>query len=190
MSLRDIYQLKVTLTQIEPLIWRRFCVRGRTTLDRLHLILQDVMGWNNTHLYAFRIREKRYEAPDPEARGIDAKRVTLGQLNLQRGDEFEYEYDFGDGWEHEMLVELVTPAAPGVRYPVCLDGQRACPPEDCGGVPGYANILEALDHPSDPEFRDVLDWLPTGYRADTFDIRATNRILELGYPEGRRLTSA
>jgi hypothetical protein len=181
---RNVYQLKVTLAEIQPPIWRRLAVRGGTSLAKLHLILQDVMGWSNSHLYALRIGKKSYEDPDPEARGANARRVSLDQLKLRQGDEFEYDYDFGDDWRHILLVEAVVPPMPGAQYPVCLDGQRACPPEDCGGVSGYANILEALEHPADPEFREVLEWLDPGYDPETFDLRATNRILQLAHAKG------
>ena len=184
MPARDIYQLKVRLLEIEPPIWRRLQVRGRTTLSKLHGILQDLAGWTNSHLYAFDVAGKRYEEPDPEAEGANARRAQLARLGLEVGDRFEYLYDFGDDWLHEVLLEEIRPADSDTVYPLCLDGARAWPPEDCGGVPGYADSLEALQNPADPEFREMLEWLPPGYHPEIFDLRATNRILDLAHGRG------
>jgi len=130
---RHIYQLKVILLEVEPAIWRRVQVRGTVTLAKLHAILQDVMGWTNSHLYAFHIAGKTYQEPDPEAEGLDARKALLGRLSLKTGDVFEYHYDFGDDWRHGIFVEKVLPPSPDGVYPACLDGARACPMEDWRG---------------------------------------------------------
>lgn len=179
MSPRDIYQLKVRLLEIEPPVWRRLQVRGSTTLSKLHAILQDLAGWTNSHLYSFDVAGKRYEEPDPEAEGANARKAQLAGLGLKVGDRFEYVYDFGDNWCHGVLVEEILPPDSDSTYPICVDGARAWPPEDCGGPPGYDDILEALQHPSAPQFRELLEWLPRGYDPEIFDLRATNRILHL-----------
>ena len=181
---QQIYQLKVRLFEIEPPIWRRIQVRGTVTLSKLHAILQDVMGWTNTHLYSFHIAGKDYEDPDPEAHRANARKTHLGRLGLKTGDTFEYHYDFGDDWRHEVLVEELLESVSARDYPVCLDGARACPPEDCGGVPGYATILEAIENPTDPEFRETLEWLDSAYNPELFDVRAINRILGLAHAKG------
>jgi len=183
---REIYQLRVMLLEIEPPVWRRFQLRGTSTLATLHAILQDVMGWTNSHLYFFEIGEEDYEEPGPEAEGANARKTQLGQLGLRPGDRFDYLYDRGDNWRHEVLVEAVLSPVRDRDYPVCLDGARACPPEDCGGVPGYVSILEALENPTGPEFRETLEWLDGFYNPEVFDVRATNRILGLAHPDRRR----
>jgi hypothetical protein len=183
-SPREIYQLKVRLLEIEPPIWRRLQVRGSTTLSKLHAILQDLAGWTNSHLYSFDVAGKSYEEPDPEAEGANARKTQLARLGLQVGNRFEYLYDFGDYWAHEVLLEEILPPDPDTVYPLCLDGARAWPPEDSGGPPGYDAILEALQNPSDASSGETLEWLPRGYDPEIFDLRATNRILELAHGRG------
>jgi hypothetical protein len=179
MAASVIYRLKIRLLEIEPPIWRQFEVTGSVTLSALHLILQNVMGWEHAHLYLFHVNGKAYEPPELEGRGHDARRVRLEQLDLSPGDTFDYIYDMGDDWQHELLVEGVAKAEPRRTYPSCLAGARACPPEDCGGIPGYANLLDGLAHPRDPEAREILEWVGPGYDPDAFDLRATNRALRL-----------
>ncbi len=141
-----VYQIKVTLKGSKPPIWRRMQVTRTTTLAQLHQILQCVMGWEGYHLYRFDISGMEYGDPSmvEEMEGEDARRVTLETLVRGEKDKFLYEYDFGDSWDHELLVEKVLPYEAGKRYPVCLTGKRACPPEDCGGIWGYASFLEAI----------------------------------------------
>jgi hypothetical protein len=130
----SICQFKATLKGIRPPIWRRFQVPNDITLYKLHLVLPDVMGWFNSHLYQFVIHGTCYGDPDLDFEpGANARRVRLWQVLPQPKTRFLYEYDFGDGWQHEVVLEKVLPPVEGVRYPVCLEGARACPPEDCGG---------------------------------------------------------
>ena len=137
-----IYQLMMTLLDIDPPVWRQFQVRENVTLSGLHDYLQGVMlGWADYHLHEFEIGGHRYGIPDPEYDDVPEMRLNnenrfkLGQLT-KPGDVFLYRYDFGDDWVHEIVVEEKLSPEPGVKYPICLAGQRRCPPEDCGGPGG------------------------------------------------------
>ena len=128
----DIYQIKVTLVGSKPPIWRRIQVPASIKLSELHGILQMVMGWTDSHMHAF-VSARSYGEADPELEMADEGRVTLNKVVQREKAKFRYEYDFGDGWEHQLLVEKVLPADPGVHSSRCVTGKRRCPPEDCGG---------------------------------------------------------
>ena len=185
MALPTEYQLKVRLLEVTPAVWRRLLVRASVSLAKLHEILQDIMGWENKHLYTFLVGDRAFEAPHPDASGGNARRTRLTSLRLAPGDRFHYLYDFGDDWNHELTVEDAVGGLRAVDYAQCLDGANACPPEDCGGAHGYSQVLEALERPDDPAFRELLEWLPPGFRPDVFDLRATNRILSVAHRHNR-----
>lgn len=168
-----IYQIKVTLMDSIPPIWRRLQVRSGVTLRKMHNILQAAMGWQNSHLHMFRGPGGDYGRPDPEAEldWHDDRTFTLARILIREQDPIVYTYDMGDGWEHELLLEKVLDPEPGVRYPRCLDGARACPPEDCGGMSGYENVLAALKDPNHPEHEDMKVWLE-GWVPSPFDPEA------------------
>ena len=175
----DIYQIKVTLEESKPPIWRRFQVSGDTRLSELHEILQVVMGWANYHLYQFVIGGTYFGQPDPDF-GFEMKsdrKVKLSQVIPGEKAKFAYEYDFGDSWGHQLLVEKILPPEPGVPYPVCLKGKRACPPEDCGGIWGYAEFLEAIQDPNHPEHDDMLEWVGGSFDPEAFNLDEVNRAL-------------
>jgi len=179
MAKNDIYQIKVTLRYSKPPIWRRIQVRGDTRLDQLHMILQAVMGWWNAHLHQFVVGNIYYGEPHPDY-GFemrDESRVKLAQVVPHEKAKFVYEYDFGDSWEHELLVEKILPAEKGVRYPRCIKGKRACPPEDVGGVWGYDDFLEAIKDPKHPEHEDMLEWIGDEFDPEEFDLAALNEAL-------------
>ncbi|MDX1615265.1 MAG: plasmid pRiA4b ORF-3 family protein [Candidatus Promineifilaceae bacterium] len=142
----QIYQFRVTLKGIEPSIWRRFQFRGSDSFLALHLALQAFMGWENMHLYQFNVGQ--IELTDAETAAEfgahDAEATSLQALVKGPEVSFRYLYDFGDSWEHDLFVEKLHPAEPGIVYPRCLAGQRACPPEDCGGAWGYTYFLKDL----------------------------------------------
>jgi hypothetical protein len=176
---RQVYQIKVALLETEPSIWRRFLVPSSVTLHRLHLILQDVMGWSNYHLYRFKIGSEEYGEPHPdnefnELNFKNSRRTKLGQVVTKKGKVFQYEYDFGDSWEHMLLVEDILEYQPDMRYPVCLTGERACPPEDCGGPHGYADLLETIADPGHEDYQDMMTWLGGNFDPDAFDIEIVN----------------
>jgi hypothetical protein len=184
-----VYQIKVTLKGSKPPIWRRIQVTSATTLAQLHHIVQCVMGWEGYHLYRFDVRGMEYGDPRmlEEMEGEDARRVTLETLVQGAKDKFLYEYDFGDSWDHELRIEKVLPYEAGKRYPVCLTGKRACPPEDCGGIWGYASFLEAIQDPQHPEHEEMVDWVGGEFDPEAFDLDEVNSELQtLTSPKGRR----
>jgi len=151
----EVYQLKITLREARPPIWRRVLVTDATTLDQLHWIVQAAMGSTNSHLHQFIIDDEYYSQKDFELDDWghevqNENRVRLAALALAPKRKFTYEYDFGDGWEHEIMVEKVLAPEAGVHYPQCVAGKRACPPEDCGGVGGYERFLEVIKDEDDP----------------------------------------
>ena len=186
---RVVYQIKVTLKGSKPPIWRRMQITSETTLVQLHRILQRVMGWAGSHLYQFVIGGIAYGDPSMlgELDAEDARTVTLAALVRGERSKLLYEYDFGDSWEHELLVEKILPLDEGKRYPVCLTGKRACPPEDCGGVWGYASFLEVLHDPEHPEHEEMLEWIGGAFDPEVFDLDEVNVELQrLTHSEVRR----
>jgi hypothetical protein len=175
-----IYQLKVTLKDSKPPIWRRLQVSADTKLSRLHWILQDVMGWTNSHMHQFKVGQTYYGEPmqEEDFDVEDEGKITLGQAAPGAKKKFVYEYDFGDFWEHDIVVEKVVGPERGVRYPFCVDGKRACPPEDCGGVWGYEEFLEAIRDPNHPEHEDMLEWVGGEFDAEEFDLDTVNQVLK------------
>jgi len=176
---RESYQFKVELRDISPPIWRQFQVWGDATLAQLHRILQMVMGWENYHLYEFRIGGRIYGDPDldDEREIIDAKKTRIRNVLPGVGAEFEYEYDFGDDWQHDLLLEAVMQSDPDTMCPRCLAGERSCPPEDVGGSGGYADYLEALADPDHEEHENMMEWRGP-FDPEAFSIEKVNRELE------------
>ena len=181
--LRSIYQLKVTLKDSKPPIWRRILVPSKIDLGGFHGILQIVMGWTDSHLHQFVSGRTLYGTPfDEFGSGLDMEcedetEYSLSQLMKKEKDSIIYEYDFGDGWEHKIILEKILPYDSSVRVPTCVKGKRACPPEDCGGIWGYGNLLEAIKDPSHPEHREMLEWLGGEFDPEVFDIEQTNNAL-------------
>lgn len=173
-----IYQIKVTLRDTHPPIWRRILVPGNTTLLKLHDILQIVMGWEDYHLHMFTIDRLLYGDPAADVYGdlgtANEANYKLSQVIHREGKRFNYEYDFGDSWNHTLLVEKISTPQEGVRYPFCLKGRRACPPEDVGGVWGYKNFLEVLRDPSHDEHEDYLTWVGGDFDPQAFDLEEVN----------------
>jgi hypothetical protein len=165
---RNIHRIKVTLHGSKPPIWRRFEVPSNITLRRLHDVIQLGFGWQDYHLFVFETPAGRYGVPDPDLDVRSAAYKKLSAVADWPGDQIRYEYDFGDCWEHDIVVEAVAPADPGVGYPRCTAGRRACPPEDCGGLWGYYELLTTLANPRSPEHRTMLSWLSIE-SADEFD---------------------
>lgn len=177
----SIYQLKITLAEIRPPVWRRIQVPGNTKLPDLHLMIQAAMGWYNCHLHKFTIGGVEYSDPDPDWDDLDYEdetRARLDQAVSRAGISFSYLYDFGDGWEHDILVEEILEPSKGVEYPICLAGERACPPEDVGGVWGYHDFLEAIADPKHEEHESYLEWGGGEFDLAAFDVEETNAVLE------------
>lgn len=174
-----VYRLKITLLGSEPPIWRMVEVPASVSLDRLHTIIQIAMGWQDCHLHQFIIEEKNYGVPGPDdwEPVLNERRYRLSQVAPSARSQFVYEYDFGDSWEHQIVVEKILPAEPGVKYPVCVKGQRACPPEDVGGVWGYEEFLEIMKDPEHEEHDEYFQWYGGEFDPEAFDIEAVNRVL-------------
>ncbi len=174
----DVFEIKVTLQDIRPFIWRRIQVPADIRLGKFHRVLQVSMGWTNSHLHAFRIGDVTYGVP-----GLDSPDLARSEraIRLDKvagpGDTLFYEYDFGDGWVHEIKIEKALLADPTVHYPRCLAGERACPPEDCGGPPGYEDLLAALRDPSHPEHEEIREWAGPSFDPEAFDLAAVNPLL-------------
>lgn len=177
------YQLKITLRQSKPPIWRRVVVRGNLTLDRLHDVIQIAMGWTGGHMHQFIAGSgsvRAYYGPtDPEFGGmgaemLDEQRHTVASLAPAAKRRFTYEYDFGDGWQHEVLVEKLLPPDPEFKHPVCLAGANACPPEDCGGIGGYYHLLEIMADPKHPEHKVMKEWVGGKLEPEAFNLDLVN----------------
>lgn len=177
----NVFQLKITLRYIKPAIWRRVLVKDTSTLGQLHGLIQSVMGWGGGHLHEFRMPPRGFGPPLRRFghEGEDENKTRLRDILLRPRQVLLYEYDFGDGWLHEILLEKILPAEPGAHYPVCLAGARACPPDDCGGVPGYGQILEALAEPSEKRHAELLEWCGE-FDPEEFDLESINRMLGAG----------
>ena len=181
-EIKKIYQLKVTLRDSKPPIWRRIQVPADITLHRLHLILQVVMGWGNYHLYGFRIKGRDFGEPDTEddifnLNLVNSHRTKLNKVLTKEKTQFIYDYDFGDSWEHRIVLEKILPVDPDKPYPVCIKGKRACPPEDCGGIWGYYDLLEIMKNPNHKEYAEMMDWVGGEFDTEEFDIEEINRLL-------------
>ncbi len=175
-----IYQLKIQLEDIDPPIWRRLLVSGDLSLGKLHEVIQEAMGWTNTHLHQFVIAGESYSDPEAEIDDTrDETRSRLSQVAPQAGKAFEYLYDPGDGWEHNIVIEKT--AASDKRYPghpVCLAGARACPPEDCGGPFGYQDFLAAITNPKHKRHNEMCAWIGINFDPEYFDPAEINDALK------------
>lgn len=171
------YVIKITLVGTKPPIWRRFCVPGEISLDRLHDIIQIVMGWQETHLHCFEIERCRYaeELEDAGDGGQLEAPSRLCDLVTSEKTKFSYEYDFGDGWRHTLLVERIEkiPTRHCLRI-TCLDGKRSCPPENVGGVHGYAEFLATISNPRHPDYDSHREWSDECFDPTSFDIDEVN----------------
>ncbi|MBI2747796.1 MAG: plasmid pRiA4b ORF-3 family protein [Burkholderiales bacterium] len=175
------------MVEITPPIWRLVRVPDRFTLHQLHRVLQIVFSRLDYHLYAFQVGSRRFEAPDPESEAEDATAIALGDLALSPGSRFTYLYDFGDGWEHDIVVEalLPMPLENGPDWsPRLLDGERAAPPEDAGGTPGFAQVTAALSDPAHPQHKEIRDWAGATYDPNKFDAWALDHALALAVAWG------
>jgi Plasmid pRiA4b ORF-3-like protein len=170
-----VFQLKITLKDIKPPIWRRVQVPD-CSLDELHGIIQVAMGWEDYHLYSFKVGGTEFS--DPRGSGEidmeDASRVKLSRVIPREKNKFRYTYDFGDSWEHEILVEKILPPEEGQKYPVCLEGKRSCPPEDVGGPWGYEEVVEAIRDPHHEQHEELLEW-GGDFDPEAFDLDAVNK---------------
>jgi hypothetical protein len=181
--MNNIIQLKLSLDHTEPPIWRRVLVEKEISFDELHEIIQIVMGWDNYHLYEFningcKISEAFEDDMDFGVKIIDSSSVTLDEFINGSKIKFKYLYDFGDGWEHSIKVEKFLNKDENLFYPICIDGELNCPPEDCGGVWGFYNLLEVIKNKKHPEHKETLEWLGEKYDALAFDKDEVNKVFK------------
>jgi len=180
-----IYHLKVSLEGIEPLIWRRLQVPGSAKLGWLHAVIQVAMGWTNSHLHQFSTGKRLYSdlsfgldefEDDPPV--LDENETAVRDIAPRVKSAFVYEYDFGDSWDHRITVEKILDADPAEgKFAQCLDGERACPPEDCGGVWGYEDLLKIIRDPKHEGYESMMEWLGGKFNPEAFDRDKINKYL-------------
>ena len=176
-----VYQLRIALKYIEPPIWRRIQVPETYSFWDLHVAIQDAMGWVDYHLHEFEMNdpstgEKRsIGIPDEDAaywgREIlaDQQQMIADWFSMEN-KVAQYTYDFGDGWEHRIELEKILPRDSSIEYPTCIAGKRACPPEDCGGIGGYQDFLDAIRDPSHEQHEELLEWIGGEFDSEHFDV--------------------
>jgi hypothetical protein len=184
-----IYQLKITLKGVRPPIWRRVLVKSNTTFDQLHFIIQRSMDWNGSHLYGWEVKGKEYtgqntifaelgflDDEEEDNSNHEFDETEIGKIIGEKvNTKFVYIYDFGDNWEHEILVEEILPVDPKIKkYPVCITGKRAAPPDDCGGSWGYQQLLEILKDPEHPEYEEYMDWVEEDFDPEYCNLEQIN----------------
>lgn len=203
----QVYELKIVLKGTKPPIQRRIAVASDILLSDLHEVIQIVMGWDDDHLHQFVIRnsnpkpkpeqirmlaakmefaklaammrpDRCFSDPQSELEDVeDERKVRLNEIAPTVKSKIVYEYDFGDGWEHSIEVVKIGPPAQGVKYPMCISGKGACPPEDCGGVWGYYDMLEILKNPKHQRYEEIAEWMPPEFDPDYFNVEEVNEIL-------------
>lgn len=184
--MQEIIQLKISLTHSSPLIWRQILIHKNTSFFKLHHILQIVMGWNNYHMYEFglegyRIGEIIEESKDNgfgSDQVLDSVLIKLSDVISDQKDTIQYLYDFGDSWQHQIKIENFLPVTPTIQYPVCLDGQMNCPPEDCGGIGGFYHRIGILEDKKHPEHKEIRQWFNKRYDKAYFNIDKINKRLK------------
>jgi len=178
-----IHQFKITLLDSNPAIWRRIQVPATYTFWDLHVAIQSAMGWEDYHLHMFRIgtRSEIIINGNPtdddfdfcnDKNAFNSWEVETSRFLEAPGDVAIYEYDMGDSWLHEILLEGIFLKEKGIKYPRCIAGARACPPEDCGGIYGFEHILKVLASPRHPERKDIVEWMGPKYEAEKFDLES------------------
>ncbi len=173
-----VYQFKITLEGIKPPIWRRIQVPETYTFWDLHVAIQDAMGWEDYHLHEFEVvnpstglkENIRIPAEASGTEVLSERKQKIADYFSMENRTASYVYDFGDGWEHKILLEEILPREKGVKFPNCINGKRACPPEDCGGVWGYADLLEIIKDPEHEEYEEMMEWLGGSFDPEHFDV--------------------
>ena len=181
-KIKNIYQFKITLKDITPKIWRRVQVPENYSFYKLHTVIQEAMGWYDCHLHQFEIKDPltglklRIDTPYEDDFGgvfdiesTDENKAKISQYFSLTNKKAIYEYDFGDSWEHEITLEKILPAEENVKYPKCIAGERACPPEDCGGVWGYEELLEVMQDKTHERYEELSEWLEDDFDPEKFD---------------------
>lgn len=176
-----IYKVKIELDDVQPSIWRTLLIQSDLFLHDFHKILQTTMGWENSHLHEFKKNGKRFgiadDSPAENRRFMDYTSIRVVDLLKEEGDTLKYIYDFGDYWVHTITLEQVNPNNDDYYYPVCIDGERSCPPENCGGIPGYIDLVKIIGHIGHPERERIFDWLGDEFDPNFFDLEEVNDFL-------------
>jgi hypothetical protein len=181
-AFNQVYQFKITLRGAKPPIWRRIQVPESYSFWDLHVAIQDAMGWDDCHLHSFEIANlsnglmESIGIPDDDSIwSTDTKAGWKTKIadffTIDENNKADYTYDFGDGWEHIIKLEKILPREKGVKYPICIKGKRACPPEDCGGIWGYMELLEIISDPDHEEYESMLEWVGGEIDPDHFDVK-------------------
>jgi len=182
---KKIYQIQIALKGFKPKIWRRILIPSDLLLSDFHMIIQTTMGWTNSHLHQFiknRIFYTRRMHDDDlwdEMDNVDYKKMKISDLLKKEREKIIYDYDFGDSWEHDIILEKILPIDDKIKYPICLTGKMNCPPEDCGGVWGYADMLEILKQPDHEEYESYIEWLGDDFDPEYFDKDEINEMLKM-----------
>jgi hypothetical protein len=180
---KNIYQIHISLKGFSPKIWRRILVQSDLLLSDFHKIIQTSMGWTNSHLHHFIKNRKFYTLRTKdddlwyEMDNVDYKNMKIYDLLKKNKERIIYEYDFGDSWEHDIILEKILPFDARMKYPVCIEGKKNCPPEDCGGVWGYSDMLEILKQPDHEEYDSYIEWLGGEFDPEYFDKDEVNDLL-------------
>ena len=183
---RVTYQLRIALRRTKPPIWRRVLVPPSMHLDTLHHLIQVVMGWEDCHLHMFRKGDQRYSRPGPwdndwresaTSRHLDERTHRINHLLKREKDWITYLYDFGDRWEHKVTLQKILPYDPAVRLPACISGRRRCPPEDCGGVWGYYEMLDSLEDPRARDHEHMKEWIGGHFDPEVFSAQAVDMLV-------------
>lgn len=181
--MKKIYQIQIALKGFKPKIWRRVLVTSDLLLSDFHKIIQTSMGWTNFHLHQFIKNGTFYTVrmTDDDTWGemnnVDYKKIKISDLLKIEKEKITYEYDFGDGWEHDIILEKILPIDEKIKYPICVTGKMNCPPEDCGGIWGYSDMLEILKQPDHEEYESFIEWLGEEFDPEYFDKDEVNELL-------------
>lgn len=179
-----VFQIKITLVGSKPPIWRRFLIDPNENLFNLHLVIQILMGWTDSHLHQYIQGKTFFAMPDRSDEGsfgserLDESKFKIFQVLDKPKAKIIYEYDFGDSWGHVLVLEKILPQEESKKYPVCLDGALACPPEDCGGIFAYRNILEIIGNPDHEDHEEMIEWLDDEFDPKEFHLSVINSRLQ------------
>ena len=176
---KKIYQIQIVLKGSKPKIWRRILIDSDTLLIDLHKIIQTTMGWTNSHLHLFSDGYEEYSPKEFEVEyTVDSRTVRLNQILKKEKSSINYEYDFGDNWQHTLILEKILSPDNQLQIPRCIAGRRNCPPEDCGGIWGYSEMLKILKQPDHEEYKSYMEWLDGDFDPDDFDKDKINDYLK------------
>jgi len=176
---KKIYQIQVVLNGSKPKIWRRILIDSDIMLVDLHRIIQTTMGWTNSHLHAFSDDFQEYSPKEFEVENAkDSRTARLNKILKEEKSKISYEYDFGDGWEHDVILEKILTPDNQLQLPKCIAGKRNCPPEDCGGIWGYSDMLKILKQPGHEEYESYIEWLGDVFDPEYFDKDEINEMLK------------